>query len=77
MFILCFPCDRYGTNSSYKLYRDDYVKLYIDTIREQVLLHDPQEVIPYVSSSPSNGAETEKEGWVAWDPQDTHYGDGK
>ncbi|XP_072031155.1 beta-mannosidase-like [Amphiura filiformis] len=67
--------DWYGTNVSYSLYRDDYVKLYIDTIREQVLLHDPNERRPFVSSSPSNGLETEKEDWVAWNPQDTHYGD--
>lgn len=30
---------------------------------------------PYLSSSPTNGIETQKEGWVAKNPYDAHYGD--
>ena len=32
---------------------------------------------PFVSSSPSNGLETEKEGWIAGNPNSDFYGDGK
>ena len=32
---------------------------------------------PFVSSSPSNGLETEKEGWIARNPNSDFYGDGK
>lgn len=31
---------------------------------------------PFLSSSPSNGPESAKEGYVASDPQDLHFGDG-
>ena len=59
------------------MYRNDYLKLYIDIIKEQVIYHDPHSRNPFVSSSPSNGAQTDKEGGVAWNPWDTHYGDSK
>ena len=32
---------------------------------------------PFVPSCPSNGAESMKEGGMAKNPQDPHYGDGK
>lgn len=30
---------------------------------------------PFVASSPTNGLESVKEGWLSRDPYDTHYGD--
>ena len=74
MFLLLF---RYSTESKYKLYYKDYVKLYIDTIMSEVtnLELDPHR--PFVSSSPSNGIDTEKAGWVAKEPQSTYSGDSK
>lgn len=59
----------------YERYYNDYVKLYVKTIREVVLREDTSR--PFVSSSPSNGVESEQEGWVAQNPQDEHYGDGE
>ncbi|RWS05542.1 beta-mannosidase-like protein, partial [Dinothrombium tinctorium] len=56
-----------------KEYATDYVKLYINTIREVVMREDPSR--PFVSSSPSNGLETEKSKWLAPDPQDPRFGD--
>ena len=32
---------------------------------------------PFLSSSPSNGVDTEKEGWVAKNPGSPYWGDGK
>ena len=32
---------------------------------------------PFVSSSPSDGAQTEKEGWISSNPNSDFYGDGK
>ncbi len=46
---------------------------YINTLREVVDLLDTSR--PFASSSPSNGLETEQEGWVAKNPQDPHFGD--
>ncbi|XP_071101413.1 beta-mannosidase-like [Haliotis cracherodii] len=57
----------------YKRYYDDYVKLYVTTIKTIVDREDPTRV--YLSSSPSNGEDTEKEGWVAKNPQSELYGD--
>ena len=68
---------RYQTKSNFTLYYKDYLKLYIDTILPQVqnLELDPHR--PFVSSSPSNGVDTEKSGWMANDPQSTLSGDSK
>ncbi|XP_013790438.1 beta-mannosidase-like [Limulus polyphemus] len=54
-------------------YRNDYLKLYIKTIRPIVMKEDNSR--QFLSSSPSNGLATEQAGWIAWDPQDTHFGD--
>lgn len=42
-----------------------------------VLSCDTQEdkTRPFLASSPTNGVETVKEGWLAHNPYDTHYGD--
>ena len=54
-------------------YKQDYIKLYIDTIKPIVEREDPSRV--YLSSSPSNGIDTVKEGWIASDPQSPLFGD--
>uniref|UniRef100_A0A1A8CE61 Beta-mannosidase n=1 Tax=Nothobranchius kadleci TaxID=1051664 RepID=A0A1A8CE61_NOTKA len=54
-------------------YVKDYVKLYVNNIREIVLEEDPSR--PFLISSPTNGAESEQEGWVAANPYDPLYGD--
>ena len=48
-------------------------QLYVDTIRTIVLEEDTSR--PFISSSPSNGLQTEEEGFVAEQPWSTHYGD--
>ncbi|KAL0969506.1 hypothetical protein UPYG_G00228170 [Umbra pygmaea] len=54
-------------------YYKDYVSLYVDNIRAIVQQEDGSR--PVLVSSPTNGAETEQEGWVAQNPYDVHYGD--
>ncbi|KAM9477855.1 beta-mannosidase isoform 2-T2 [Clarias gariepinus] len=54
-------------------YVKDYIQLYVKNIKEIVLQEDSTR--PFLVSSPTNGVESEKEGWVAQDPYDTHYGD--
>ncbi|KAJ6668857.1 hypothetical protein lerEdw1_012343 [Lerista edwardsae] len=55
------------------MYKKDYVTLYVENIREIVLAEDKSR--PYVTSSPTNGLQSAEEGWVALNPDDTHYGD--
>ncbi|KAF6724384.1 Beta-mannosidase [Oryzias melastigma] len=55
------------------VYVKDYVTLYVDNIQKIVLKEDPSR--PFLVSSPTNGVESEREGWVAADPYDPHYGD--
>ncbi|XP_071805929.1 beta-mannosidase-like isoform X2 [Asterias amurensis] len=62
----------YGTANNFSLYQKDFVTLYINTILDAVRENSK---LPAVSSSPSNGPESEAEGWVAQDPTDPHYGD--
>ena len=59
----------------FKQFSDDYIKLYIDTIRRIVVAEDRSR--PFVPSSPSNGVDTVQEGWIAKDPQSIRYGDSK
>ena len=66
---------RFGITDDFKRYHDDYVKLYVTTIKPIVNMEDPTRT--YLSSSPSDGKETEKEGWVAKDPGSEYYGDGE
>ncbi|KAG7458795.1 hypothetical protein MATL_G00224440 [Megalops atlanticus] len=54
-------------------YLRDYVTLYVDSIREIVQKEDRSR--PFLTSSPTNGAESQQEGWVARDPYDPHFGD--
>uniref|UniRef100_A0A3Q3IQJ5 Beta-mannosidase n=1 Tax=Monopterus albus TaxID=43700 RepID=A0A3Q3IQJ5_MONAL len=54
-------------------YIKDYVTLYVNNIR--TIVQEEDESRPFLVSSPTNGAESEQEGWVAANPYDTHYGD--
>ncbi|XP_062852081.1 beta-mannosidase isoform X2 [Trichomycterus rosablanca] len=54
-------------------YVKDYVNLYVENIKEIVSQEDNTR--PFLVSSPTNGVESEKEGWVAQNPYDPHYGD--
>uniref|UniRef100_A0A672HV28 Beta-mannosidase n=1 Tax=Salarias fasciatus TaxID=181472 RepID=A0A672HV28_SALFA len=54
-------------------YLKDYVTLYVNNIREIVQEEDQSR--PFLVSSPTNGVESEQEGWVAADPYDPLYGD--
>ncbi|XP_054470134.1 beta-mannosidase [Anoplopoma fimbria] len=54
-------------------YLKDYVTLYVNNIRAVVQEEDQSR--PFLVSSPTNGAESEREGWVSSDPYDLHYGD--
>uniref|UniRef100_A0A4W6DKX8 Beta-mannosidase n=1 Tax=Lates calcarifer TaxID=8187 RepID=A0A4W6DKX8_LATCA len=53
------------------VYIKDYVMLYVNNIRKIV----QDVIVRFFVSSPTNGAESEQEGWVAANPYDTHYGD--
>ncbi|KAL6106020.1 manba [Pungitius sinensis] len=54
-------------------YLKDYVTLYVDNIR--ALVQEEDQSRPFLVSSPTNGAGSEQQGWVAADPYDPHYGD--
>ncbi len=54
--------------------KDDYRKLYVDTVMNAVQTVDKGNNRPFVTSSPSNGLETVKENYVANNPQDPRYG---
>lgn len=54
-------------------YEIDYKLLYADMIGKIVRQEDPYR--PYVTSSPSNGVLTQKQGYLSPDPQDNRYGD--
>ncbi|XP_052631389.1 beta-mannosidase isoform X2 [Harpia harpyja] len=56
-----------------EVYIKDYVLLYVKNIREIVLTEDKSR--PFIASSPTNGLESVKEGWLSQNPYDTHYGD--
>lgn len=63
----------YGTAGNFTLYKSDYVKLYVDLMKTTVLKYD--EGREYLVSSPTNGIESELEGYVASNPQSNFYGD--
>lgn len=70
-----FPCFRYQTKDNFTLYKRDFITLYIDLLK--VIVNAEHSTGIYLSSSPTNGLESMKEGWVAQNPYDTIYGDGK
>ena len=54
--------------------KNDYRKLYIDTIMKAVVEVDPRGSRPFVPSSPSNGIESIRENYTAKNPEDPLYG---
>lgn len=62
----------YGTGNA-QVYKDDYIKLYVDVIKRQVEQLDPYR--PFVVSSPSNGRWADENGWIGTDPYSSYYGD--
>jgi beta-mannosidase len=54
--------------------KDDYRKLYVDTVMRAVQEVDKGNNRPFVTSSPSNGLETVKENYTSANPQDPLYG---
>lgn len=72
---LLYATCRYQTKDNFTMYKKDFVTLYVDVLKTVVNAEHSSGI--YVSSSPSNGVESEKEGWVAQNPYDTKYGDGK
>lgn len=67
--------NNFGTSKNETLYFNDYVTLYVDTIQTELYRNIPNSI--YVTSSPSNGLETIKEGYVSHNPNDIYNGDGK
>ncbi|XP_077477136.1 beta-mannosidase isoform X2 [Stigmatopora argus] len=55
------------------IYLKDYITLYVDNIKALIKQEDPSR--PFLVSSPTNGAESEQEGYVANNPYDPRYGD--
>lgn len=66
---------RYGTAEMFDLYKQDYVELYVKTIRKIVQEEDPFR--PFIVSSPTNGRQSEEDGYVAKNPYSPLYGDSK
>ncbi|CAL7949982.1 unnamed protein product [Xylocopa violacea] len=62
----------YGTGAK-QVYKTDYVKLYVNVIKEEVEKLDPTR--PFVVSSPSNGLHTEEYNYTGEDPYLKVYGD--
>lgn len=54
--------------------KDDYRKLYIDTVMQAVLLIDKGNNRPFITSSPSNGLQTIAENYISTNPQDPRFG---
>ncbi|CAG4954197.1 unnamed protein product [Parnassius apollo] len=63
----------YNTQAQFSKYKEEYIKLYVDTIKPIVENLDPNR--RYLVSSPSNGLESEQEGYIAQNPYDPYYGD--
>lgn len=64
----------WGVYQNFTLYQSDYIKLYVDTIKNELSRISPDSI--YVTSSPSNGKESESVGYLASNPQSSYYGDG-
>ncbi|XP_076657377.1 beta-mannosidase [Halictus rubicundus] len=62
----------YGTGTS-RIYKTDYIKLYVDLIKKEVEQLDSTR--PFVVSSPSNGLYTEQYNYTEEDPYSKFYGD--
>ncbi|XP_072754584.1 beta-mannosidase-like isoform X2 [Anoplolepis gracilipes] len=62
----------YGTGSA-QIYREDYVKLYVNLLKREVEKLDP--VRPFLVSSPGNGAYEETYNYTGANPYSNLYGD--
>ncbi|RZC37633.1 beta-mannosidase-like, partial [Asbolus verrucosus] len=63
----------YGTQNNITTYKTDYIKLYIDTIQSEFDKIAGNAI--FLASSPSNGKESEQEGYLAKNPQNPLFGD--
>lgn len=63
----------YNTGSNFDKYKQEYIQLYVNTIKPIVEALDPGR--RYLVSSPSNGRKSEEDGYIAQNPYDSHYGD--
>lgn len=63
----------YGTNSKFLEFAEDYRKLYVETIVDEIKKNDPSSVV--LTSSPSNGAHIDSDNGIGNDPQNPHFGD--
>lgn len=63
----------YGTGTA-KVYKNDYVKLYVSTIKDTAIKVDSFK--PFVVSSPSNGLYSEEKNYTETNPYSNLYGDG-
>lgn len=63
----------YGTGSA-PIYREDYVKLYVNLLKREMEKLDP--VRPFLVSSPGNGAYEETYNYTGVNPYSNLYGDG-
>ncbi|RZC37541.1 Glyco hydro 2 C domain containing protein, partial [Asbolus verrucosus] len=61
------------TDNNFTLYKNDYIKLYVNTIQPEVLRILPGAI--YITSSPTNGLESDQEDHIAKNPADPLYGD--
>ncbi|CAF1682094.1 unnamed protein product, partial [Adineta ricciae] len=55
--------------------KNDYRKLYVDTIMKAIKQIDRGNNRPFITSSPTNGLESIEEDYIATNPQDPLYGD--
>ncbi|XP_063985342.1 beta-mannosidase isoform X2 [Diachasmimorpha longicaudata] len=62
----------YGTGNE-KVYKDDYIKLYIDLIKTEVEENDKSR--PFLASSPTNADYSAQNGWIESNPYSNIYGD--
>ena len=63
----------FGTDERFAEYKADYIRLYVDTVREVVREEDPGR--GFLVSSPSNGLASEQEDYIASNPYSSLYGD--
>jgi len=63
----------YQTDSLFETYKEDYISLYVDTIKKTAVKEDPSRF--FVVSSPSNGVASEEAGYIAENPQSSLWGD--
>nr|XP_012145222.1 PREDICTED: beta-mannosidase [Megachile rotundata] len=64
--------DWYGTGTK-SIYKTDYIKLYVNVIKE--IVNQLDSTRPFLVSSPSNGLYTEQYNYIGKDPYSMFYGD--